>query len=274
MPIIRRSSGLISRISDIDGLHVLVMGLGLHGGGLASARFFASHGAKVTVTDLRSREILQPSIDQLSRYDIRYVLGRHDEKDFMDADLVIKNPSVPATSPLLSFAKLVETDISVFLGLTQNPVIAVTGSKGKSTTVSAIHHVLQSFYPGAQLGGNITVSPLSFIDGLPDDVPVTLELSSWQLGDLRAKHVLKPRVSLITNIFPDHQNMYDGMEAYVSDKKVIYQEQDSADYTICNFDDPYGKILQTKPGARCVSFLPGLYRRAWKVHTLKTSRVM
>ncbi len=101
--------------TDISSLKVTIMGLGLHGGGLASALFFASRGAKVTVTDLRDESILRPVIKQLEDYDIRYVLGKHLDEDFIFADMVIKNPAVPIDSPFLKLAKLVETDISIFL---------------------------------------------------------------------------------------------------------------------------------------------------------------
>ena len=175
-------------LTATPGLRVTVMGLGVHGGGLASALFFARRGAEVTVTDLRGPDALAPSIERLAGLPVRYVLGRHDVADFESADLVIKNPAVPTGSPFLAAARdravPVETDVSVFLSLARCPVIAVTGTKGKSTTASAIHHGLLRASPRARLGGNITVSPLEFLDDLAPTDPVVLELSSWQLGDL------------------------------------------------------------------------------------------
>ena len=83
------------KLEDIKNLKVTIMGLGLNGGGLTSAKFFAKHGAKVTVTDLKSEEELKPSIQALKDIEnIRFVLGRHDIEDFETADLVIKNPVV------------------------------------------------------------------------------------------------------------------------------------------------------------------------------------
>ncbi len=224
-------------------MRVTVMGLGLHGGGAASAAFFSRHGAQVTVTDLRGEAELAESIEALSPYPLRYVLGRHDERDFREADIVIKNPAVPLSSPYLAAARLVETDISIFLRLSSRAIVAITGSKGKSTVSSALHHALVETYPEARLGGNITVSPLSFIDELaaaPPDTPVVLELSSWQLADLRGKGVLRPRIAAITNILPDHQNRYRSMEEYVADKRLIYADQTGEDFTLCSLDDPYG----------------------------------
>ena len=224
-------------------MRVTVMGLGIHGGGLASALFFARRGARVTVTDLRSREILREPMERLGGYSIRYVLERHDEADFAGADLVIKNPAVPPSSPYLKVARdagaAVETDLSVFLSLAGNPILAVTGSKGKSTTASAIAFGLARVFPGTRLGGNITVSPLSFLDDLAPEAPIVLELSSWQLGDLKGRGLLRPAVSAFTLILPDHLDKYAGMEEYVADKTAIFREQGPAQNAIFNLDDPW-----------------------------------
>jgi UDP-N-acetylmuramoylalanine--D-glutamate ligase len=216
------------------------MGLGLNGGGLASARFLAESGAEVTVTDMKDEVALADSIAALKGLPIRYVLGKHELSDFSGADLVVKNPAVRPDSPFLRAAKAVETDISLFLRFTDAPVIAVTGSKGKSSVSSAIYHVLSFSGSKAFLGGNITVSPLSFISQCTADTPVVLELSSWQLADMRGLGVLKPRVAVITSIMPDHMNRYSSMDEYVADKRLIYADQDSSCFTICNADDAWG----------------------------------
>jgi len=231
--------------TNISSLKVTIMGLGLHGGGLASTIFFAEKGANVLVTDLRDKKVLQPILNKLKKYNIKYILGEHRNEDFINADLVIKNPAVPAVSPYLKLAKHIETDISVFLKFNKRPVIAVTGSKGKSTTVSAIYHVFSKLNIDAKLGGNITTSPLNFIDDclIPDSDPVILELSSWQLADLKGMNLLKPGISVITNIMPDHQNRYSSMDEYVADKKLIYADQSKDDILICNFDDKYGHVF-------------------------------
>ncbi len=236
------------------------MGLGLHGGGVASALYFARRGAEVTVTDLRAERELAPSLQALSGFRVRYVLGRHDERDFSSADLVIKNPAVPLSSPYLKAARAVETDVSVFLRLAGNPVVAVTGSKGKSTTASALHRVLLALDPRTKLGGNITVSPLSFIDEArrAPRSPIVLELSSWQLADLKGKGVLRPRVALLTNLLPDHQNRYAGMEEYADDKRLIFADQGPGDFTLCNRDDGWGRRFarETRGAVRWFSTVP------------------
>ena len=242
---------MISTLSDISGLHVTVMGLGLHGGGLASARFFAEHGAEVTVTDLRDELTLAPTIEKLADLPVRFVLGKHDGQDFSEADLVIKNPAVPRHSKYLQLADSVETDISIFLRLSRRPVIAITGSKGKSTSVSALHQILKATDPQVLLGGNITVSPLTFLDECLAAIasPVVLELSSWQLADIKPAELLQANIAAVTNIMADHQNSYSSMQEYVDDKARIFTGQTVHDYSICFYDDQYGHYYaDTTPG--------------------------
>lgn len=234
-----KSGCVFEKLSDIKGKKITVMGLGLNGGGEAAVRFFAKHGAHVTVTDMKSAEELSPTIEKLKDLEdrITYVLGEHRISDFENADCVIKNPGVKIEgNKYLSAAKNIETDISVFLHFSKSPLIAVTGSKGKSSTVSAIHYGLREAGIKSFLGGNITVSPLSFLEDTDEKTPVVLELSSWQLADLRGRNVLKPRIALITKIVPDHQNWYGNMESYVADKKLIYENQDENDFTILDAD--------------------------------------
>lgn len=235
----------MSRFDSPAGMKVTVVGLGLNGGGLASALFFARRGADVTVTDLRGADTLKDSLAKLEGLPIRYVLGRHDEKDFSSAEVVIKNPAVLPASPYIEAARRggasIETDLSVFLSLATNPILAVTGSKGKSTTASAIHFGLLRVDPCAKLGGNITVSPLSFLEELDPKTPVVLELSSWQIADLAGRGLLKPRISAFTVILPDHQDKYPGMKEYVADKTGIFREQEADSKAVFNLDDPWQK---------------------------------
>jgi UDP-N-acetylmuramoylalanine--D-glutamate ligase len=245
------------------GCKALIMGLGLHGGGVESARYLAGHGADLTVTDLRDASVLAPSLEKLRGLSIRYVLGRHDIEDFEKADMVIKNPGAPPDSLFLRAARRVETDISLFLAASPARLTALTGSKGKSSAASAIHWTLdlgrrRGILPGrAFLGGNITLSPLSFLDDLGPDDDVVLELSSWQLGDLRGRRrtadsgeaaLLKPRSAVLTAIMPDHLDRYGTMDAYVADKRLIYQGQDRRDATIAGADSWGQSFLRETPG--------------------------
>ena len=242
------------------------MGLGLHGGGLASAQFLIKRGAEVTVTDLRDEKTLKPTIEKLDsfcresgRQSVRYVLGRHEIDDFKNADLVLKNPGVKPDSPYLLASKKTETDISLFLSESQARLFAVTGTKGKSGTSSALHWILSHNRKKgkAYLGGNITVSPLVFIDELSKDDDVVLELSSFQLGDLRnriahnGEPLLKPAAAVLTPIMADHLDRYASMDEYIADKRVIYRGQDSSCVTVAG-DDSWGKSFHLESKGRAL----------------------
>ena len=256
-------------------MKVLIMGLGLHGGGLESARYVLRQGAELTITDLRDAQTLAPSIEQLELFlqdtsckgaSIRYVLGKHEIDDFIHTDIVIKNPGVRSDSPFLKAARRIETDISLFLNAIGDStaaadgvrLTAVTGSKGKSSVASALHWVLAQNGP-SRLGGNITVSPLTFVDELQKNDDVVLELSSWQLGDLRGRRkadgspLLKPKAAVLTVILPDHLDYYGSMESYVADKRVIYQGQGADDVTVAKNDD-WGRSFLAETSASPLIF--------------------
>lgn len=229
-------------LDSIKQLKVTIMGLGLNGGGMESAKFFARHGAFVTVTDLKTKIELKPSLEALKEFkNIRFVLGTHNIEDFETADLVIKNPVVKKCgNKYLEKAKWIESDVSIFLKLTKAPILAITGTKGKSSTTKALHYGLSQLGYKAFLGGNIGCNPLSFLEDTREDTPVVLELSSWQLRDLKDCKEFKPHLAIVTPIMKDHQNWYSSMEEYVIDKSIIFQNQKSEDFLILNYDDEWG----------------------------------
>ena len=231
------------------------MGLGLNGGGLGAARFLHARGARVTVTDLKTAGELKPTVDALPA-GVGLSLGSHRMGDFTACDLVVKNPGVPPDSPFLAAARDagadVETEQSLFLARCPAPVLAVTGSKGKSTTTAALAAILREKEPATRLSGNIGGSPLDFLDELTADTPVVLELSSWQLGDLRGRGLLAPPVAVVTNLLRDHQNRYGSMEEYLQDKRVIAEAQPPDAVLVLNADDPWHRRFAAGASARIV----------------------
>jgi UDP-N-acetylmuramoylalanine--D-glutamate ligase len=227
---------------DFTGKKVVVMGLGTLGGGVGTARFFAKKGARVVVTDLKSREELKTSVEELSQYPIEYILGNHREEDFIKADLIIKNPSVPSSSPFIELARKnnirVEMAESLFMELspTKN-IIGVTGTRGKSTTSQMIYEIIKTAGRKVVLGGNVKgIATLELLGAIDDSYYVVLELSSWMLEGFGWNKV-SPWISVITNIYPDHLNRYKGMDEYINDKKNIYKFQKKDDILILNKDD-------------------------------------
>ena len=217
------------------------MGLGVHGGGTGVAKFFAEIGAQVVVTDLKSSHELRSSLSQLSSYkNIQYVLGKHQEKDFQKADLIIKNPSVPNNSKFLKIAKEnkipIDTDVGIFFNLSPAPIIGVSGTKGKSTTASLIAELLKPHF-STVLAGNIRISVLEVLPKIKFNHRVVLELSSWQLEGLD-QHQKSPKIAVITNIDQDHLDRYPSFEAYKEAEKIIFKYQAPEDLLILNANCP------------------------------------
>lgn len=230
---------------------VLIVGLGVLGGGVGAARFFFKAGAEVLVTDLKKRSELKKSIENLRNCKIKYVLGEHRDKDFKNADLIIKGPSVRKDSRYLKIAKEnkveIDTDIGIFFKYCPCEIIGITGTKGKSTISTLVYELLKSKHKKTFLGGNIQKSVLEILPKLDKDSLTVLELSSWQLEGL-TKHKKSPHVALITNIFPDHLNTYKNFAAYRGAKEIIFKYQTSKDILVLNRDDKeLRNLLRSEP---------------------------
>lgn len=233
---------------------VLIMGLGLHGGGVGVAKFFCRQKADVLVTDLKTKEQLQESLKKLRGLKIKYVLGKHQESDFLQADLIIKNPDVPSSSPYLEIAKKnnvpVETDVNLFFKMSEAFIIGVTGTKGKSTTASLIYHLLKAKSKRVFLAGNIGISPLEILPKIKKGDKVVLELSNFELEGLTKS----PNIAVVTNILPDHLNRYASMAEYIEAKKIIFKHQTKKDFLILNNDDPIVRNFSKSAKSKFIFF--------------------
>jgi UDP-N-acetylmuramoylalanine--D-glutamate ligase len=222
---------------DLRGKRALVMGLGIHGGGLGVARFLADQGANVTVTDLRSPEQLQSSLDALADLPITYVLGQHREDDFRTADLVIRNPGVPRESRYLQIARAngaaIEMEMTLFFRLCPGPILGITGTKGKTTTTLLTAAMLREQYPDTVVAGNLRVSALETLPRITAGTPVVLELSSWQLEGL-GEAKLSPQYACYLNLYPDHLDRYGSLRAYADAKEQIFLHQRETDVAVFN----------------------------------------
>ncbi|MBI2601156.1 UDP-N-acetylmuramoyl-L-alanine--D-glutamate ligase [Candidatus Daviesbacteria bacterium] len=228
---------------DFKEKKVLIFGLGLNQGGVGSAKFFAKNGSHVRVTDLKSKELLQPSLDLLRDFpDIEYVFGEHRNEDIDWADLIIKNPSVKPGNEFIEYSKKigkrVEMDMGIFLEYVKpSQIIGVTGTKGKSTTASLIYQALSSSNLPVILAGNIGISVLDTIDQVTPETIVILELSSFNLESFD-RHQVSPKWAVITNITPDHLNYYQTMDEYIRAKNVIGKYQSQNDFIFLRRNDP------------------------------------
>jgi UDP-N-acetylmuramoylalanine--D-glutamate ligase len=242
---------------NLHGKRALVMGLGVHGGGLGVARFLVERGADVTVTDLRDAAALQPTLDALAGLPIHYVLGQHREEDFRAADLVVRNPGVPRESRFLQVARAagasVEMEMTLFFRLCPGPILGITGTKGKTTTTMLTGAMLREQFPDTVIAGNLRVSALEQLPKIGPQTPVVLELSSWQLEGL-GEATLSPQYACITNISPDHLDRYGTMEAYAEAKAQIFLHQRRDDVVVLNADDPNVAPMAARAVGRVVWF--------------------
>jgi UDP-N-acetylmuramoylalanine--D-glutamate ligase len=253
--------------------NVLILGLGLLGRGLRDAIFFAEQGAKVVVTDLKTAEQLKPSVDKLKKFkNVKFVLGEHRFEDIDRADLIIRNADVPRESKFLQYAfekkKTVDMDESLFAKYCPCPIIGVTGTRGKTTTTTLIYELLKKTGRKVYLGGNIKdMATLPLIKKVKANDIVVLELSSWQLqGFGWAK--ISPPIAVFTNIFPDHLNRYAGMQEYINDKKLIYQNQKPDDYLIVNHNNPETKKAGEEALSNVIYFDKKNVPKSWKLKIL------
>jgi len=221
---------------------VVIMGLGAYknGSGVSAAVFLARLGADILVTDLRKKDELKEQLKKLEKYEnIKYRLGGHKEKDFKNVDIIVKNPAVPKDSKFLKIARedkaIIHNDWTIFMGEKKNEIIAVTGTRGKSTTATLIDKFLRVKYR-THLCGNIGVSPLAIFSKIKKGDIVVAELSSWLLGDF--KNTKKsPYIAIVTNLMPDHLNKYKNLKEYYNDKKNIFKFQKKEDILILNKDN-------------------------------------
>jgi len=227
---------------DLAGRRVTLMGLGRHGGGVAAARYLASQGAHVTISDAADRRVLGESLAQLKDLPIAAIkLGGHDPVDFDSAELVVVNPAVRPEHPCLQIARAngagLTSEIELFLDCCPGKVIGVTGSNGKSTTSSMLAEILQSAGRRTRLGGNIGRSLLGELDQMTAEDWVVLELSSFQLAHLNASARL-PEIAVAINLSPNHLDWHGSYQAYISAKRRLVAENSPKSLVVLNEHDP------------------------------------
>jgi len=239
------------KVIDLENKKITVMGLGLNQGGLGVTRFLAKSGAHVLVTDLKTEYELQETLDKLKEYNnIQFVLGQHRIQDFVNTDMIIQNPAVPHNSKYLQVARThgipIETDLSLFL-------IAVGGTKGKSTVTNLTYHTFLQTKKDIVHAGNIGISVFEILPEIKSNTIVLLEISSWQLEGL-SQISFQPHISVLTNILADHLDRYSSFSDYVHSKKLIYQYQNRSDYLITNLDNPITRNIAHETKAKIFWF--------------------
>lgn len=238
---------------------VVVMGLGLFGGGVAVARYLVREGARVVVTDLRDAQALRESVEALQDLPVTLRLGEHVESDFEATDVVVANPAVRPDSPFLERARRsgaqVTSEFELAVRACAAPIVAVTGTNGKSTTTSLVGEMLRRAGGKVWVGGNIGRSLLDVVDEIGPEDRVVLEVSSYQLEVLEAPDGF-PRVAVVTNLTPDHLDRHRTMEAYGAAKARILERQGPRDAAVLNAADPIVRGWKRAARGRVLGFGP------------------
>jgi len=246
---------------NLRGKKVVVMGIGLHGGGVSMIKWLVQQGAKVIATDKKTKETLKSSLKKISKLiknkKVKLVVGRHRMDDFRSADLVIKNPAVTWTNMYIKQAKNsgseVEMDSSLFFKLCPSKkIIGITGTKGKTTTAYIINEILKKAGKQVVLVGAGRLTVMDRLKLINKNTYVVFELSSWRLSALR-RHKISPRYAVVTNIYPDHLNYYKTMQGYINDKLAIVKYQKRNNLAVLNYDNQSAREFANNTKAK-VSF--------------------
>jgi len=240
---------------ELAGKRIYVIGLGAHGTGRQLARVLTSRGSRVTVADQKPASALGPELEALAALPIRYELGARYGRSITSHDLVVISPAVPLSAAPLERARAagvpVVGELELAYRLCRAPIIALTGTKGKTTTTTLTGQLLSAAGRSVWVGGNIG-DPLVGIADLaqPSDL-VVAEVSSFLL---EATSSFRPRVGVLLNVYQDHLDRHGTMEAYLAAKMRLFTCQQSSDCAILNADEPLVAGLAPSLAARVLLF--------------------
>jgi UDP-N-acetylmuramoylalanine--D-glutamate ligase len=263
------------RTFSVQGRSVVVLGAARSG--MAAAELLVRRGARVTLSEARERF---DGMDQLRGLGVRLETGGHTERTLAEADLIVASPGVPLEQPVIEGARHAGVELIGELELAwrwvKGRVIAVTGTKGKSTTTTLIGRMLEADGRQVLVGGNIGVPLSAQVDlSTPETVHV-VEASSFQL---ETTTTFKPWIALWLNLADDHLDRHPDLAAYAAAKARVLANQTADDTAVLNADDPVVVERGASTAARRVWFSPSgrssegfIVDGAWIVRRTATAR--
>jgi len=232
---------------------VAVIGLGKSG--IAASKLLRSKGAYVMAFDLKTSEEIKEIREVLEPLGVEVHCGPYKVELLEEVSLVVLSPGVNPQAPLWLGLKRRGTKVIGELELgywfTDEPIVAVTGTNGKSTTTSLIGHILQSYGRKVFVGGNLGVPLCEYVLSGKKVELLVLEVSSFQLETIE---VFRPKVSVFLNISDDHFDRHPNFEAYLSAKLRIFENQMGDDFAVLNRDDPNVWAISTKLRPQVIPF--------------------
>lgn len=273
-PLAEEMNMQLVRDKDITGKKVTVIGAARSGIGVA--QLLKEKGAEVFVSDNAPADKLRPQAAAIVAMEIEIETGRHSDRVY-DADIMVLSPGVPSTAPVVREARRRDLRIISELELASwfcpCPVIAVTGTNGKTTTATLIGRMLHDAQKKHIVAGNIGTAFSTLVSELDAQSAAVLEVSSFQLDDIES---FRPKVSIILNITPDHLDRYeDSFEKYCASKCRIFENQTMDDILIYNEEDEVTRSLVERLAAGHVRTVPfGLHRTREECAFLDRGRLM
>jgi UDP-N-acetylmuramoylalanine--D-glutamate ligase len=238
---------------DLNGKRALVVGLGKSG--VASALFMKAHGARVTVSDTKSGDELRNEIPVLLDHGITVETGGHGDRTFRGQDLIVVSPGVPVDAPPLvqarSLGETVIGEIELAAQFLPGPIVAITGSNGKTTTTTLTGEIMTAAGFPTLVGGNIGTPAISLAERAKPETVIVLEISSFQLETI---HTFRPKIAVVLNVTPDHLDRHRTFEIYTDAKARIFENQQGSDFAVLNADDPTCIALGARTRAQVLWF--------------------
>ena len=264
---------------------VLVIGLGKTG--LSVSRWLTNQGAEVTVSEIKKKtDIDSDLVNEISEVGVTLETGGHTMETFLNSDMIVVSPGVPLDlDPIESSRQKgipVLGEMEMAASLIDIPLIAITGTNGKSTTTSLVGSMIENAGHSVFVGGNIGTPLIDYVTGGRKAQFAVVEVSSFQLDTMEK---FCPTVSILLNISPDHLDRYPNYEAYVQSKLKIFQNQGPGQYAILNDEDEvlsqldlsegisvlrYGMEKKKNrhafiEGKKLIAFLPGMKSREFDI---------
>jgi UDP-N-acetylmuramoylalanine--D-glutamate ligase len=227
--------------------------LGMARSGVSCAKLLKKIGAEVFVSDIKGKELLTLKINQLKELGIDFETGGHTPKAILGKDFMVVSPGIPLDIPIVNQAENlgipVFSEIEVAFWLTDAKIIGITGSNGKTTTVTLVGEILKEDKRECRVGGNIGIPFSDIVEKVSSEGILVLELSSFQL---ERTEEFKPYISSVLNITPDHLDRHLDLRSYMEAKQRILENQTVDDFAVLNADDEnsfklasYGKCKKT-----------------------------
>jgi UDP-N-acetylmuramoylalanine--D-glutamate ligase len=239
----------------VEGKRVLVVGMAASG--IAAARFLRGRGARVVISEMRAAGELREEIPALLEAGIALETGGHRERSFLDAELIVVSPGVPADLPLLKRARAeaiaVWGEIELASRFLRGMVVAITGANGKTTTTALTGELLAACGKRVQVGGNIGTPLISLVDTSTPETVNVIEVSSFQLETVETFHA---HVAAVLNLSPDHLDRHGSMEAYAAAKRRIFGNQTAEDFAVLNPNDAWCRQFAAGLASQPVWFAP------------------